>query len=242
MHLTDKVVLVAGATSGIGRAVAADLARAGASVVASGRRAQRLRELAADLEPEPGAVATVAADLCDPATPERLIAAAVDRFGRCDVVVNSAGSMHAGTIDALDLDAACAMIRANFEAAARLSYVALRHFRARGTGRLINISSVLGTKVRPTAGAYAATKHAIDALSEALRMEVAGSDIGVSVIQPGLTATELHDGFAQHPRDVLGITQPLDPEDVARCVRFVLEQPAHVRIPVLMVLPREQAM
>jgi NADP-dependent 3-hydroxy acid dehydrogenase YdfG len=89
---------------------------------------------------------------------------------------------------------------------------------------------------------YAGTKYAIEALSEALRMEVAKSDVKVSVIEPGVTSTELQDHFPVHPKDALGISQPLMPADIARCVRFILEQPAHVRIPVMMVLPGEQAM
>jgi NADP-dependent 3-hydroxy acid dehydrogenase YdfG len=238
--LAGKVAVVTGASSGIGRAVARDLAAAGVRLVLTARRAERLRSLAGEISP--AAVATVAADMADPSTPEAVLGAAVERFGGCDIVVSGAGTMHAGTIEGLDIDAVCAMIRLNVEAATRMAYAALRHFKARGSGRLINVSSVLGTKVRPTTGAYAGTKHAIEALSEALRMEVAGTGIGVTVIEPGLTETELQDHFPEHPRKVLGVTEPLAPEDVARCVRFVLEQPAHVRIPVLMVMPYQQAL
>lgn len=241
MNLANKIAIVTGATSGIGRAIAHNLAEAGVHLIVTGRREERLRALADELSPANKVVA-LPADICDPETPALLLSTAIERFGHCDIVLNGAGSAHVDAIENLDIDSVCLMIRTNVEAATRMAYTALRHFRERDSGYLINISSVLGTKVRSTAGAYAATKHAIEALSEALRMEVAGSGIGVSVIQPGLTESELQDHFEHHPRDLLSITQPLSPEDVARCVRFILEQPSHMRIPVMMMLPGEQAM
>ena len=97
----------------------------------------------------------------------------------------------------------------------------------------------MGTKVRSTAGAYAGTKYAIEALSEALRMEVAGSDVKVTCIEPGLVVTDLHRDWPVHPTKGMGIEHPLQPEDVARCVAFVLTQPAHVLIPRIMMLPSD---
>jgi len=110
-----------------------------------------------------------------------------------------------------------------------------------GAGHLVNTSSILGTKTRPTVGAYAGTKYAIEALSESLRMELAGSDVKVSCVEPGVVMTELHADWAEHPTKMFGIKAPLVPEDIARCVRFILEQPGHVRIPRMMVLPGEHA-
>ena len=133
----------------------------------------------------------------------------------------------------------CRMARVNVEAVYRVAYTAVRHFKEQGSGFLVNMSSVVGTKVRPTAGPYAGTKHALEALSEALRLELAGSGIGVSSIEAGLVMTELHDELAVHPRDSFRIKKPLVPEDIARGVRYVLEQPEHVRISNLMILPEE---
>src|SRR5690606_20932216 len=99
---------------------------------------------------------------------------------------------------------------------------------------LINVSSTLGHKVRPTVGAYAGTKFAIEAFSEDLRMQVAGTGVRVGVIEPGLTETHLQDHFAQHPAEALGIQRMAQPGDLARAVRFMLEQPAHLTIPKLM--------
>ncbi len=236
--LENQVAVITGASSGIGRGVAEELRRAGMKLVLTARREDRLRALADELHE----CEVVAGDIADPWLPARLIDAALARFGRCDAVFNGAGVMHAGPIEEVDIEQMCTMVRVNCEAAVRVSYTALKHFKTAGCGHLINVSSILGTKVRPTTGVYAATKFAIEALSEALRMELAKTDIKVTVIEPGVVESELQDHFAVHPREVLGIEYPLSPADIARSVRFVLEQPSHVRIPVMMILPGEQAM
>ena len=238
MSLQGKVAIITGASSGIGRGVALELDRAGMKMVINGRRADRLEELADELsEAEP-----VSGDLTDDSLPQRLVDAAVDRFGQLDVVFNNAGIMDTAPIDSADIERLCANVRVNFEAAVRMAYTALSHFKHQGSGYLITTSSILGTKVRTTAGVYAGSKHGVEALTEALRMEVAGSGVRVGCIERGLVNTELQDHFDVHPRDMLGMQQPLEPEDIARCVRFMLEQPPHVSIPRMMVLPSEQAM
>jgi len=237
-YLIGQVAILTGASSGIGAGVAEELAAAGMKLVLTGRRADRLEQLAERL----GNCEVIAGDIASPELPQQLIDAALKKFGRCDVVFNGAGVMHTGSVEEVDIERMCEMVRVNCEAATRVAYTAVKHFKQTGRGTLLNVSSILGTKVRPNAGVYASTKYAIEALSEALRMELAKTDIRVSVIEPGLVATELQDHFAVHPREALGITQPLVPADVARCVRFILEQPAHVRIPVMMILPGEQPM
>jgi NADP-dependent 3-hydroxy acid dehydrogenase YdfG len=237
-RLKGKVAIVTGASSGIGRAVALDLASAGASVVAVARRKAVLVELASEAQ----GIFPVAGDIADPAFPAELLATTLRQFQRCDVLFHGAEIMHAGTVENADIDKMCEMVRVNLEAAVRITYVIARHFRQQGEGDLIHVSSILGTKVRPGAGVYAATKYGIEALAEALRMELAGTRIRVSVVEPGITDTELHAHFAVRPKVSQNITAPLQPEDIARCVRFVLEQPEHVRIPVIMALPGEQAM
>jgi NADP-dependent 3-hydroxy acid dehydrogenase YdfG len=121
-----------------------------------------------------------------------------------------------------------------------MAYVAVKHFKSVGSGFLLNTSSVLGLKVRPTAGAYAGTKFAIEALSEALRLELAKTNIAVACVQPGLVQTELHRHYKVPPALSLNIPRPLQPEDIARVVRFILEQPDHVRLPGVMVVPADQ--
>ena len=236
MDLKDKVAVVTGATSGIGAAVTRSLAEAGMKVLLAGRREEVLRGVAAELEQ----AEVLAGEICDPAMPQRLIDQALEAFGRCDVVVNNAGIMTSGEIEAIDVDLVCEMVRVNVEAAFRMAYVAVRHFKAAGAGHLISTTSVLGTKVRANVGAYCGTKFAVEALSEALRMELAGTNLRVSCVAPGLAMTDLHRDFPVHPSKVQGVEAPLQPEDVARCVRFMLEQPPHVNIGRLVVLPSEQ--
>src|SRR5690606_12607297 len=142
-------------------------------------------------------------------------------------------------IEEVDVDEMCQMVRINLESSVRLTYTVLRHFRQAGTGDLIHLSSILGTKTRPNAGVYAATKYGIEALGDSRGMELAGTDIRISAIEPGVVLTELHHKIPVHPTKAMGITKPLQPEDIAACIRFILERPRHIRIPVLMALPGE---
>jgi len=233
--LAGRVALVTGASSGIGRACAVALGAAGAKLVVTGRRSEKLAALAGGMP----ACVTRAGDITDPALPGRLVDAALETYGRLDLCVNNAGVIATGTVEEIDIDAVCHMVRVNTEAAFRVAYTVLKHFRRAGQGYLINVSSVLGTKVRATAGAYAGTKHAIEALSDALRLELAGSGVKICCIEPGLVMTELHRDFPVHPKDLLNIARPLVPDDVARSVLFVATQPDHVAVPRLMILPHD---
>lgn len=230
-----RVAVITGATGGIGAAVAKTLSQAGWRLVLSGRSAEKLSELASQLGSD---VAVVPGDLRDALLPRTLLSAAIEKFGRCDLCFNNAGMIEVGPIESIEIERVCEMVRVNVEGAFRVAYVFLQHFAQEKTGHLINVSSVLGKKVRPTAGAYAATKFAIEALSEALRMELSKTDIQVSCIQPGLVKTGLHDRWETHPSELMGIEEPLLPTDIARMVLFLLNQPAHVRIPQLMILPK----
>jgi NADP-dependent 3-hydroxy acid dehydrogenase YdfG len=231
----NKVAVITGATGGIGAAVAKALSGAGYRLVLNGRSTERLEALASELE-MPSVI--VAGDLRDAAIPEKLLSAALDRFDRCDVCFNNGGILEVGPIKTIDVERVCEMVRVNVEAAFRVAYVFLKQFVEQGSGHLINTSSVLGKKVRSTAGAYAATKYAIEALSEALRIELSKTDVQVSCIQPGLVRTGLHDRWEIPPSEAMGIAEPLTPADIARVVLFILEQPPHVRIPQLMILPK----
>lgn len=240
VELAGQVAIVTGATSGIGDAIARALDARGVRLVLTGRRADRLDALAAEL----AAARTVAGDITDPALPGRLVEAALETHGRLDIACNNAGLLAFGTIEEIDLERMATMVRVNVEAAYRFAYTVLRHFKAENRGHLVNTSSVAGTKVRPTIGAYAGTKHAIEALAHGLRIELAETDVRISNVQPGLVATDIfaHMPADEHPGRQQGIDQPLQPEDVARAVVFMLEQPAHVSIPALMLKPTHQPM
>lgn len=226
-----KISLVTGASSGIGQAIARALAAEGHIVVITARRQERLTAMDA------GNVVVMAGDLTDSAFQEQVVQTVFDTYGRCDYLFNCAGSIETGPIESIDIDKMSAMIRLNVEATFRLTYLVLKRFKAQGFGHVINLSSVMGTKVRPTAGAYAATKFAMEALSEALRLELAGTPLKISCIEPGLVMTELHKDWAVHPKESMGIHEPLTVDDIVGTVKFILQQPEHVRIPKLMILP-----
>ena len=236
MDLKGKAALITGATSGIGLAIAESLAAAGVRLVISGRRAELLAGHAKRL---PDCVA-IPGEISDAAFANDLFARAVAQTGGLDIVVNNAGRVATAPIDDIDIDAVCAMVRVNVEAAFRIAHLAVKHFRQRGAGHLINTGSVLGTKVRAQIGAYAGTKHAVEALSEALRLELAGSGIRITTVEPGLVRTDLHRDIAKKEGVLPDVAEPLTPADVARSVLFALDQPAHVNIPRIMLLPRDQ--
>jgi NADP-dependent 3-hydroxy acid dehydrogenase YdfG len=236
MDLSGKVAIVTGATSGIGLAGAEAMAAAGMKLVLAGRRADLLEKNARRL---PEAVARPG-EITEPGYPEALFEAALARFGAIDVVFNNAGLVHYGPIEEIDVEELCRMARVNVEAAFRVAYLAMKHFRRAGAGHLVNTSSVLGTKARKFAGAYAGTKQAIEALSEALRLEVAGSAIKVTCIEPGLVRTDLHRAHEVRPEVAQNVPRPLTPQDVAELVMFALTRPDHVTLPRLMILPQDQ--
>ena len=238
MELANKVAVITGASSGIGAAAARNLNDAGVNLVLTGRRENRLVELKEELDH----VEILPGEITDPALPDNLIRTALQSFGHCDIVFNNAGMGLMGTIEDIDIDEVCNMVRVNVEAAYRMAYVALKHFKSAGSGFLLNTSSIVGTKVRPTGGAYAGTKHAIEALTEGLRMELAKTNIAVACIEPGLVQTEIFRDWDEFPAAQFDIPNPLQPEDIARVVRFILEQPDHVRIPRVLAIPADQEM
>lgn len=236
MRENNKVAIITGASSGIGEGVAKELDSMGIRLVLTARRENRLKSLCAQLN----SAVYISGDILDDTLPDLLIKKALDSYGQFDILFNGAGIMHTGLIEKVNIDEMCKMARINFEASIRMAYTALKHFKLSNSGFLINVSSILGTKVRSSTGVYAGSKFAIEAFSEAIRMEVANTKIRVSVIEPGVTTSELQNHFDVHPAKLLGIEKSLSPADIARAVRFIIEQPEHVRIPVMMVLPGEQ--
>ena len=166
----------------------------------------------------------------------------MEKFGSCDGVFNNAGIMIVGDAKKINIEAACRMVRINVEAAYRLAIIAMRHMISQGSGYIINTSSILGLKVRKTTGAYAGTKFAIEALTEDLRMQAAGTGVRVCSLEPGLVETHLQDHFEVHPKDMLNIKDLVQPEDIGRIIRLMLEQPDHVAIPRILVMPTDQGM
>ena len=233
-NLKGKVAIITGASSGIGAASAAALVEAGARVVLLARRESRLKEAVDKLGTNNAAA--IVADVNDPSAATDMLTQAVSIFGRCDIVLNNAASFLVGSIDKLDSEGVSDLAKTNVEAAYRVAYEAAKFFKQQGAGDLVNLSSISGTKVaRPGIGWYAGTKHAIEALTESLRMEFAGSGVRVSCIEPGMTNTEIF------PEPITSIPAPLEPEDIADAIIYVLSMPSRVIIPRLMILPSSQA-
>jgi NADP-dependent 3-hydroxy acid dehydrogenase YdfG len=236
---TGKVAVITGATSGIGEAIAKSLSSAGYSLVLHAPSSEKLNTLASELD---GPSLVVAGNLRMESTPETLLAAAVNNFGRCDVCFNNGGLIEAGAIETIDIERVCNMARVNVEGAFRLAYTFLQHFAKQGSGHLVNTSSMLGKRVRPTVGAYAATKYAIEALSEALRMELSKSDIRVSCVEPGMVRTAVKGRWETPPAALVGTDEPLEPEEIARMVLYILEPPARAETEQTIGMPQEPAL
>ncbi|MBC8163929.1 MAG: SDR family oxidoreductase [Roseiflexaceae bacterium] len=185
MHLTQKVVLITGASSGIGAAAARAFAAAGAHLVLAARDRARLNELARGL---PGRVLAVPTDITDPQQTAALVQRAVGEFGRLDVLVNNAGVGLAAPVATLTAGDLRAALEVNLLGPLALTQTALPFLRRR-RGQVIFVSSVVGLRALPYLGGYAATKAALDRLSESLRVELADTGVAVTLLRPGTTST-----------------------------------------------------
>lgn len=188
--LSDQIILLTGASAGIGEATARRLARGGARLILQARRADRLTQLAAELDPTGQRVLAVPGDVTVPADRERLVSSALEHFGRIDALINNAGFGQRGPLEQVPIEA----LRHNFEVNV-FSLIALTqqvapHLRAQGHGRIVNIGSVAGKIARPLSAVYDSTKHALEALSDGLRGELKPFGVEVVLIRPGFIATE----------------------------------------------------
>ncbi len=227
--IAGKTAVITGASAGIGAAIARDLAAAGAKLVLTARRQDRLEALAAELG---GDVAILAADIADPDVPARLLAFAQDRFGAADILVNNAGILRVGTVDSFDLATLEPMIATNYTAAVRTSILFGRAMKAAGSGAIVTISSIGAHLTAPGNGIYGGLKRALEAFTETLRIELTGSGIRVGLVAPGTTGTEIFDDMKAHgAKGWDEYVTPLAPADIARAVRFILDQPPHAIVP-----------
>ncbi|MFF2845150.1 SDR family oxidoreductase [Streptomyces sp. NPDC058001] len=239
--VTPKVVLVTGAGSGIGEATARRLAAAGHHVVLGARRIDRLAALAKDIEDRAGSAFAHVLDVTDPASVRSFVGAAHDRYGRVDVLVNNAGVMPLSRLDALRVDEWDRMIDVNLRGVLYGIAAVLPIMRAQHAGHIVNLSSVSGLRVDPTAAVYSATKHAVRALSEGLRQE--SRDLRVTVISPGLTRSELTGSIGDS--DVKdAVEQQMDiaipAAAIGEAILYAITQPADVDVNELVVRPTAQ--
>ena len=191
--IKDKIVVVTGASSGLGEATARLLSAQGATVVLGARRADRLQLLAKDLEARGGKALALTTDVTRREQVKALVDSAVQTYGRIDVMINNAGLMPQAPLERLKVDEWDRMIDVNIKGVLYGIAAALPHMQRQKAGHFINVSSVAGHRVGPGFAVYAATKYAVRALSEGLRQEVKPYNIRTTVISPGAVATELPD-------------------------------------------------
>jgi NADP-dependent 3-hydroxy acid dehydrogenase YdfG len=239
--LEGKVVLVTGASSGIGRATALALSEAGARVAVGARRADRLKDLAQDA---PGEILVVELDVTDEQSVQEAVAATVERFGALDAVVNNAGIMLSGAILGADTTEWTRMIETNLLGSMYTVHAALPHL-LESKGAVVQISSTSGRISSAASGVYAATKFGITAFAEALRQEVTTHGVRVVVVEPGFVSTELTSHITDPniqaaAKDMAESMRTLQPEDIAAAVVYALTQPAHVAVNEILIRPTDQ--
>jgi NADP-dependent 3-hydroxy acid dehydrogenase YdfG len=242
--LDSKVVAITGASSGIGAATAVELAARGAAVVLGARRTDRLDSLVGRIRAEGGRAEMLEVDVTKRADLKQLVALAVNRFGRLDVLVANAGVARTAPMADLDVDGWDMMIDVNLRGVLHGIAAALPVFRRQGHGHLVTTVSTSGIKIVPTQAVYAGTKNAVRTLLEALRQESTDGVLRTTSISPGFVRTELIDYIgdseqreqAQQAMAALGIS----PDAVARAIAFVIEQPDDVEIGDLTIRPARQ--
>ncbi len=245
-----RVAFITGASSGIGRAVAATLAGKNMRIALCARREERLVELAGEIEGESGAVLVLPTDLRDGEQVRAAFDSVRAHWGGVDVLINNAGVGYKTPLYHGDIDRWKEMIEVNILGLTQCAYEAISDMRKRGDdGYIINISSMGAHRHKPGSigdAIYGATKRAVRSLNESIRMELKSleSDIRVTAVSPGLVETEFAARFLQDEKAgeiAYQQIRTLQPEDIAEMIRFILSSPPHVEISDILVRPTEQA-
>ncbi|WP_426954480.1 SDR family oxidoreductase [Muricoccus radiodurans] len=234
----DKVVLITGASSGIGEGVARELAAAGAKLLLGARRTDRLDALTRELNAQGGTVLSRRLDVTDRADVAAFAAAARAAWGRVDVIVNNAGVMPLSLMASMKVEEWERMVDVNIKGVLYGIAAVLPEMTARGSGHVINIASIGALAVSPTAAVYCATKFAVRAISDGLRQE--SRALRVTCIHPGVVESELADTItdpaaAEAMRSYRAVA--LKPDAIGRAVRYAIEQPADVDVNEIVVRP-----
>jgi NADP-dependent 3-hydroxy acid dehydrogenase YdfG len=243
-NIEAKVVVITGASSGLGEAAARHLSALGASLVLGARRFDRLRSLADELTTRDGKALAVETDVTRADQVKALVDAAVRTYGRIDVMINNAGLMPQSLLERLKIDEWDRMIDVNIKGVLYGIAAALPPMKTQKSGHFINVSSVAGHKVRPGGTVYSATKHAVRVISEGLRQEVKPYNIRTTVISPGAVDTELPDTITD-PDVAMAMRKFYDemaiPADsFARAVVFAMSQPEDVDVNEILFRPTLQ--
>ena len=243
-NIEGKIVVITGASSGLGEATARLLSAQGASVVLGARRVDRIQSLADELTGSGGKALAITTDVTHCDQVKRLVDAAVQTYGRIDVMINNAGLMPHSPLERLKIDDWNRMIDVNIKGVLYGIAAALPYMKQQKAGHIINVSSVAGHKVRPGSAVYAATKHAVRVISEGLRQEVKPYNIRTTVISPGAVATELPNSVTE-PDIAENIHKfyeeiAIPADSFARAVAFAMSQPEDVDVNEILFRPTRQ--
>ena len=239
LNIEGKIIVITGASSGIGEATARLLASRGATVVLGARRTERLETITAQIRSTGASAAFRALDVTNRQDVQDFIDFTVAHFGRVDVLINNAGVMPLSKLEALKVDEWDHMIDVNIRGVLHGIAATLPLMQQQRTGQIINIASIGAYTVSPTAAVYCATKYAVRAISEGLRQEV-GADIRVTVIAPGVTESELAESISDEGgrAEMIEFRKVAIPADaIARAIAYAVEQPAEVDVSELIVRP-----
>lgn len=241
--ITGKVVVITGASSGIGEATAKLLAQKGAKLMLAARRQDRLADLAKSINDEGGKASFCVTDVTKRDQVYAMAEQTIKEYGQVDVIINNAGLMPVSRLAELKVDEWDRMIDVNIKGVLNGIAAVLPGMLARKSGHIINISSVAGHKVMAAGAVYCGTKFAVRAISEGLRMEV-GKDIRSTIISPGAVMTELPNTISnpdvQQLVDSVYQAQAIDPSSIAGAILFAMEQPADVDVNEIVVRPTVQ--
>ncbi|MDB6077952.1 MAG: oxidoreductase [Akkermansiaceae bacterium] len=241
-EIESKVVLITGASSGIGAATARVLAAKGARLLLGARRTERLEELVEEIRENGGTAEYRTLDVTDLEDVKSFAAFALEKFGQVDVIVNNAGVMPLSKLEALKIDEWNRMIDVNIRGVLHGIAAVLPIMQQRKSGHIINVSSIGGHQVWPTSAVYSATKFAVLAISDGLRQET--TDLRVTVISPGVVESELADSITDPgSKEMMESFRQvaLKPEVIGRAVAYAIEQPAGVDVSEIIVRPTASA-
>ncbi|MDR6121271.1 NADP-dependent 3-hydroxy acid dehydrogenase YdfG [Bacillus sp. SLBN-46] len=243
--IQDQVVIITGASSGIGEATAKELASKGAKLVLAARREDRLKKLQDEIKTDGGQATYKVTDVTSHEQMEELAAYALKKFGKIDVLVNNAGLMPQAFLFKKKIEEWDQMIDVNIKGVLYAIAAVLPSMRERKSGHIINLSSVAGHNIYPGGTVYCGTKHAVRAISEGLRQEEAmsGTNIRVTNVSPGAVNSELLETVTD-PESKAGLDEfykiAIDADSIARAISFAIEQPSDVAINEMIIRPTIQ--
>ena len=243
--LNDKVAIITGASSGIGRATALALSKAGAKVAIGARRTNRLEQLAKTIKENGGEVLSQKLDVTKREECNWFVNTVLEKWNSVDILVNNAGLMPLSFFKNLKVDEWDQMIDVNIKGVLYCTGAVINHMKDKKSGHIVNISSVAGRIVFPAGSVYCATKHAVAAFSEGLRQEFSTrSNIRVTCIEPGVVHTELNEtitdeslkGFIENTKKM----KALQAEDIANAILFAVGSPNHMNVDEILIRPTTQ--